>query len=312
MSLKFTVSDVIPATPEAIYDAWLDSRAHGKMTGAKAKASAKVGGDFSVWDGYAIGKNLELDPGKRIVQSWRTTDFAASDPDSKITVTLAPVVVPEMLEAPGFDVQAVQAAGGASDPEGAGLVFDQRLDAVAEERGRVPGVERSEAHAVEAADSAVGPQPEVAVARLQDRGHRVLRQVVGGGPGVDVVLGERLGGIEGLGAQVVGVSGDESATHKLFKETYGLKHTLLADPKGEIAQLLGVPVKAGGKVRATGPDRRPLLDANGQRIDLERPATLARWTLVVDRDGKIASLRSVANPVTDAEEVRKIVESLAK
>jgi uncharacterized protein YndB with AHSA1/START domain len=91
MSLKFTVSDVIPATPEAIYDAWLDSRAHGKMTGAKAKASAKVGGDFSVWDGYATGKNLELDPGKRIVQSWRTTDFAASDPDSKVTVTLAPV-----------------------------------------------------------------------------------------------------------------------------------------------------------------------------------------------------------------------------
>jgi len=61
------------------------------MTGAKARASAKVGGDFSVWDGYATGKNLELDPGKRIVQSWRTSDFAASDPDSKITVTLAPV-----------------------------------------------------------------------------------------------------------------------------------------------------------------------------------------------------------------------------
>jgi peroxiredoxin len=63
-------------------------------------------------------------------------------------------------------------------------------------------------------------------------------------------------------------------------------------------------------VRATGPDRRPLLDANGQRIDLLRGVTLARWTLVVDRDGKIASLRSVVNPVTDAEEVRKIVAAL--
>jgi uncharacterized protein YndB with AHSA1/START domain len=90
MSLKFTVSDVIPATPQAIYDAWLDSRAHARMTGAKAKASAKVGDAFSAWDGYATGRNLELDPGKRIVQSWRTTDFAASDPDSKITITLTP------------------------------------------------------------------------------------------------------------------------------------------------------------------------------------------------------------------------------
>ena len=72
--------------------------------------------------------------------------------------------------------------------------------------------------------------------------------------------------IEQLGAEVIGVSGDEVATHKLFKETYGLKHALLSDLKGELAQLLGVPVNAGGKVRATGPDRKPLLDANGQRI----------------------------------------------
>ena len=91
MSLKFSVTDVMPASPRAVYDAWLDSRAHSRMTGAKAKASAKVGAGFSAWDGYATGKNLELKPGKRIVQSWRTSDFAAGDPDSRITVTLKPV-----------------------------------------------------------------------------------------------------------------------------------------------------------------------------------------------------------------------------
>jgi len=121
---------------------------------------------------------------------------------------------------------------------------------------------------------------------------------------------EALVKIEQLGAEVVGVSGDEVATHTLFKETYELQHALLADTTGALAKLLGVPVNAGGKVRATGPDRKPLLGAAGQRIDLVRPVTLARWTLVVDRDGKIASLRSVVNPVTDAEEVRKIVEAL--
>ena len=116
--------------------------------------------------------------------------------------------------------------------------------------------------------------------------------------------------IEELGAEVVGVCGDEVATHQLFKETYGLSHSLLTDPQGKLATTLGVPIKAGGKVRATGPDRKPLLDANGQRIDIVRVVTLARWTLVVGRNGKIVSLRSGVDPVTDAEEVRKIVAAL--
>lgn len=67
MRQKFTVSEIIPASPEAIYDAWLDSKAHGAMTGSKAKASAKVGAKFSAWDGYIEGTNLELVPGERIV-----------------------------------------------------------------------------------------------------------------------------------------------------------------------------------------------------------------------------------------------------
>jgi peroxiredoxin Q/BCP len=116
--------------------------------------------------------------------------------------------------------------------------------------------------------------------------------------------------IENLGAEVVGVSGDKAETHKLFKKSYGLTHALLADSDGELAKLLGIPVKAGGKVRAIGPDRKPLLDAEGERIVIERPVTFARWTVVVGRDGKIASLRSNVNPVKDAEEVLAIVAGL--
>jgi uncharacterized protein YndB with AHSA1/START domain len=91
MSFKFTVSDVIPASPRAVYDAWLDSKAHGAMTGGKAKASAKVGGKWSATDGYCYGTNLELVPGKKIVQSWRSSDFGDDDKDSKIALTLKPV-----------------------------------------------------------------------------------------------------------------------------------------------------------------------------------------------------------------------------
>ena len=92
MSFAFSVSDTIPATPEQIYDAWLSSEGHAGMTGTKeASASATVGAKFTVWDGYITGENLELEPGKRIVQSWRTTKFTDRDPDSQIEVNLAPV-----------------------------------------------------------------------------------------------------------------------------------------------------------------------------------------------------------------------------
>jgi uncharacterized protein YndB with AHSA1/START domain len=92
MSFAFTVSATIPASPKAIYDSWLDGRQHGLMNGGgKATGSTKVGGKFTAWDGYIAGRNLELVPGKRIVQSWRTTQFTDRDADSQIAVTLAKV-----------------------------------------------------------------------------------------------------------------------------------------------------------------------------------------------------------------------------
>jgi activator of HSP90 ATPase len=88
MAIEFTVSATIPATPKEVYDAWISSKGHAAMTGSAARVSAKVGGRFSAWDGYISGKNLELEPGRRIVQSWRTTEFAEDDEDSQIDVQL--------------------------------------------------------------------------------------------------------------------------------------------------------------------------------------------------------------------------------
>jgi len=123
---------------------------------------------------------------------------------------------------------------------------------------------------------------------------------------------EGLENIEGNCAVVVGVSGDEVATHKIFRETFGLEHALLADTKGELANRLGIPTRTGGRVYAVTPDRKPLLDADGKRVVLERPLTLARYTLVIDRQGKLVSMREVKNPSTDIEEVVTIVKGLHK
>ena len=85
---SLTVSAVIPAAPEAIYKAWMSSRGHSAMTGNGATVVARVGGKHTAWDGYIRGKTLELEPGKRIVQSWRTTDFAEEAKDSRLEVIL--------------------------------------------------------------------------------------------------------------------------------------------------------------------------------------------------------------------------------
>ena len=90
MAIEFEVSTVIAASPETIYDAWLDSERHSRMTGGLAKVSAEVGAEFEAWDGYIHGRNLALVRGKRIVQSWRTSEFDASEADSQIEITFVP------------------------------------------------------------------------------------------------------------------------------------------------------------------------------------------------------------------------------
>jgi uncharacterized protein YndB with AHSA1/START domain len=77
-----------PATPERVYQAWLDSREHARFTGGEAKVDPTIGGEFAAWDGYISGRNLELEPGRRIVQSWRTTEFPDGAEDSRLEVLL--------------------------------------------------------------------------------------------------------------------------------------------------------------------------------------------------------------------------------
>lgn len=91
MAIEFMVSTLIPASPEEIYTAWLSSEGHTQMTGGSAILSSEVGTEFNAWDGYIQGRNLELEYGKRIVQSWRTTEFSDDEPDSCIEITLEAV-----------------------------------------------------------------------------------------------------------------------------------------------------------------------------------------------------------------------------
>src|SRR5688500_199400 len=78
------VSEVIPASRHQIYAAWLDPGQHSAFTGDAAIIGAAVGGRHSTFGGYASGPVLELEPHRRIGKSWRSTEFPAESPDSRL------------------------------------------------------------------------------------------------------------------------------------------------------------------------------------------------------------------------------------
>jgi activator of HSP90 ATPase len=75
------------ANPHEVYEALMDSRKHAKFTGSKASISRKVGGKFSVFDGYSEGTNIELIQDQKIVQTWHASDWPEGH-YSKVTFSL--------------------------------------------------------------------------------------------------------------------------------------------------------------------------------------------------------------------------------
>ena len=79
---------LLDADPESIFTVWTDPEHHMAFTQAEATGDPVEGGAFTAYDGYIIGTYLELDPGRRIVQRWRTSEFDENDPDSFLIVSL--------------------------------------------------------------------------------------------------------------------------------------------------------------------------------------------------------------------------------
>ena len=99
MPYTFTLTATIPASPQEIYEAWLDSLGHSEMTGGEARMSEEIGAEVSAWDDYISGRNLELIPGERIVQTWRTSEFTDEHEDLVISIVLAEVDDGTLLDA---------------------------------------------------------------------------------------------------------------------------------------------------------------------------------------------------------------------
>jgi len=109
------------------------------------------------------------------------------------------------------------------------------------------------------------------------------------------------------GVEVVGVSGDSVKTHDLFKKVHKLNFTLLADEDGAVAKRFGVPVGKGATVKARDAANK-LLEVDGKPYEFERKTTAARWTFVIDKDGKIAYKNSKVVAAEGAKEIAEFIE----
>ena len=90
MSRTIRQTVTFKATPRQVYDVLMDSKRHAEFTGDAARISRKVGGEIMAYGGYITGKNVELIPDKRIVQTWRANDWPAGH-ESQVVFALAPV-----------------------------------------------------------------------------------------------------------------------------------------------------------------------------------------------------------------------------
>ncbi len=122
---------------------------------------------------------------------------------------------------------------------------------------------------------------------------------------------QHLGVLSKAHVAVVGVSGDQVRTHNLFKATYHLGFPLLADEQGNIASKFGVPLRMGGKAVVKDLHGHEVSDSSGNAIHLERKCTAARWTFIIDKEGRIANIVTSASPLFDSQESLQRVELLA-
>lgn len=78
---------LLPASPEEVYVALTNPITLEIWTGEKAEMSTEADSEFALWDGSIVGKNLEFEENKKVVQHWY---FEGEPEDSIVTIKLHP------------------------------------------------------------------------------------------------------------------------------------------------------------------------------------------------------------------------------
>jgi uncharacterized protein YndB with AHSA1/START domain len=84
------IAAALPASPDELFDMYLDPELHAAITGAPASIGARAGAEFTAFDGGLEGKILQVVPKRLIVQSWRASHWKPKDIDSTLILTFWP------------------------------------------------------------------------------------------------------------------------------------------------------------------------------------------------------------------------------
>lgn len=76
---------IIPALPQEVFLALTNPATIQLWTGEVAEMSTVVGSEFSLWDGSIVGKNIEFETSKKLVQEWY---FGEQQTPSIVTIKL--------------------------------------------------------------------------------------------------------------------------------------------------------------------------------------------------------------------------------
>jgi uncharacterized protein YndB with AHSA1/START domain len=80
----------LPATPERLFDMYLDPVEHAAITGKPVTISPNAGASFRAFDNVLTGTILQVVPKRLIVQSWRSPHWGDADVDSTLVLTFLP------------------------------------------------------------------------------------------------------------------------------------------------------------------------------------------------------------------------------
>jgi len=76
---------LLPAPPEEVYLGLTKAQSIQLWTGAEVEFTEEANTEFSFWDGDIVGKNIEFEPNKKIVQQWY---FGEDNDPSIVTIKL--------------------------------------------------------------------------------------------------------------------------------------------------------------------------------------------------------------------------------
>ena len=80
----------LPATPDKLFDMYLDAEAHAAFTGLPVTLEPHAGGVFRAFDGMVAGTILHIQPKSLIVQTWRAATWPLTELDSVLTLSFWP------------------------------------------------------------------------------------------------------------------------------------------------------------------------------------------------------------------------------